>query len=320
LGYEPDNVFAWSLWRDALAADGDFAAAVGLGWELIRRFPHDPFMRNQLAEILLAADDTKTAKHVVISAFEDGVENAVTYAIYARILAHEGNMPDALNATADGLQIESDNPGLINIRYLLENNQMPELVSNLYKNVGQHTFTHDSHASTLDALIADGKLRALRDNIYADSGSSAKIWEIYQHEPSSTYAQMLATRYGLIDPSSGDLPSVAVAFEAALSAEDVARLDALTERAPRLQALILLARALFGDDAAAATIAEMLHDRPVAEGDNVINILYARLRPVMTRIQGGESPGQAVQTEETLVRRAIYDVNEALAAPDVIAA
>jgi len=54
LRFEPANVYAWALWRDALADEGYLEAAELIGWETIRRFPENPQWRNQLA--LLLAD------------------------------------------------------------------------------------------------------------------------------------------------------------------------------------------------------------------------------------------------------------------------
>ena len=50
--YDPANVFAWSLLRDALVAAGRSADAELVGWEPIRRFPEDPQRRTQLATVL----------------------------------------------------------------------------------------------------------------------------------------------------------------------------------------------------------------------------------------------------------------------------
>jgi len=52
LRFESGNVYAWALWRDALAADGHIEAAELLGWETIRRFPENPQWGTQLALLL----------------------------------------------------------------------------------------------------------------------------------------------------------------------------------------------------------------------------------------------------------------------------
>jgi tetratricopeptide (TPR) repeat protein len=50
--YDPANVFAWSLMRDALVAAGRLADAQRVGWEAIRRFPEDEQWHTQLATVL----------------------------------------------------------------------------------------------------------------------------------------------------------------------------------------------------------------------------------------------------------------------------
>lgn len=50
--HEPANAYAWALWRDGVAAQGQLATAEAIGWEAIRRSPEDPQWRNQLATLL----------------------------------------------------------------------------------------------------------------------------------------------------------------------------------------------------------------------------------------------------------------------------
>lgn len=52
LAWQPVNVYAWALWRDALAKQGAFEAAELVGWESIRRFPENVQWRDQLALLL----------------------------------------------------------------------------------------------------------------------------------------------------------------------------------------------------------------------------------------------------------------------------
>lgn len=52
LDYAPGHVFAWALWRDALAAQGALDAAEQVGWEALRRYPENPQWRTQLATLL----------------------------------------------------------------------------------------------------------------------------------------------------------------------------------------------------------------------------------------------------------------------------
>ena len=52
IGWQPYDRHLWSLWRDALAADGALDAAERVGWEAIRRDLDDVDARNQLATLL----------------------------------------------------------------------------------------------------------------------------------------------------------------------------------------------------------------------------------------------------------------------------
>ncbi len=52
LDYETANVFAWALWRKALAVQGAPDAAEQVGWEALRRYPENPQWRTQLATLL----------------------------------------------------------------------------------------------------------------------------------------------------------------------------------------------------------------------------------------------------------------------------
>jgi tetratricopeptide (TPR) repeat protein len=52
LDWEPYNRHMWSLWRDALFAQGALEAAELVGWEFVRRDPDNVDGRNQLAKLL----------------------------------------------------------------------------------------------------------------------------------------------------------------------------------------------------------------------------------------------------------------------------
>jgi tetratricopeptide (TPR) repeat protein len=52
LDYEPNDIFAWGLWPDALAAQGALEAAEEVGWESVRRYPENPQQRTQLATLV----------------------------------------------------------------------------------------------------------------------------------------------------------------------------------------------------------------------------------------------------------------------------
>ena len=93
--YDPANVFAWSLLRDALVAAGRSADAELVGWEPIRRFPEDPQRRTQLATVLAESlgrpEEAAALLHETISLFPD---NAVARTQLATVLADDLNSKD----------------------------------------------------------------------------------------------------------------------------------------------------------------------------------------------------------------------------------
>jgi len=88
LSWEPSNRFLWSLWRDALEAEGALEAAERVGWEFVRRDPDNPDARDQLAALLAGplgrADQAETLLRDTIAAFPT---DAVARAQLATLLA-----------------------------------------------------------------------------------------------------------------------------------------------------------------------------------------------------------------------------------------
>jgi len=86
--YDPANVYAWSLMRDALAAAGRLSDAELIGWETIRRFPENEQWRNQLATILAGPlGDPQQAADLLKAAIADFPANAYARTQLATILA-----------------------------------------------------------------------------------------------------------------------------------------------------------------------------------------------------------------------------------------
>jgi hypothetical protein len=171
-----------------------------------------------------------------------------------------------------------------------------------------------------DAVIPEdirrhGALRRLRERTETEDQARrdealAEVRNILEEDRGFAYAQLLAVRYGLafeIDP----MPSVALAFEQALSSKDRAKLEALAKQHPRLEASILVARAMFGDEQAGWTLASLLNtdapdDEPVA-----VAFLRGRLKPLLDRSKT-ITPAAVIAANETLVRRYLHDSIEAL--------
>ena len=145
LAWQPANVYAWALWRDALAKQGAFEAAELVGWEAIHRFPEDVqwrtqlallfadqpdresdaeqllhetvsrfpdnvVARNQLAELLIALDRTSEATSVVDANFPLHLEDEASFDLRARLLYHSGDVEAAREVLHSGLGRFASNP------------------------------------------------------------------------------------------------------------------------------------------------------------------------------------------------------------------
>lgn len=139
LAWQPTNIYAWALWRDALAKQGAFEAAELVGWESIRRFPEnvqwrtqlalllgdqpgraseaelllretierfpdDVVARNQLAELLIAQDRIGEATGVVDDVFSRHLEHEASFDLRARLLSHSGDFEAARNVLRSGVK------------------------------------------------------------------------------------------------------------------------------------------------------------------------------------------------------------------------
>jgi tetratricopeptide (TPR) repeat protein len=94
LRFEGAHVYAWALWRDALAAEGHLEAAELVGWERIRRFPEDPQARTQLALLLTdRLGRPQEAKVLLRETMELFSDNAATRNQLALLLAEKLEKP-----------------------------------------------------------------------------------------------------------------------------------------------------------------------------------------------------------------------------------
>jgi len=99
LAWQPYDRHLWSLWRDALAAEGALEAAELVGWESIRRDPEHVDARNQLATLLAETlhrpDDAEALLRDTIAAFP---QNTVARSQLATLLAETLHRPDDAEA------------------------------------------------------------------------------------------------------------------------------------------------------------------------------------------------------------------------------
>lgn len=201
LQWQPHNVFAWSLWRDALAQEGTVEAAELVGWEFVRRvpddpqprvqladflanrlgrrdeaeavyretiqrFPHNAHARNQLAELLIAENRVPDAEAVVAAAIASGASDAVIYAIKARLASHAGDEEGARRAIAEGLKVDTGDTSVRHFEALLDAGRKLRLTSRAFS-AQAPAATSVPHAAAPDdpflaSAIVQGRARRLR--------------------------------------------------------------------------------------------------------------------------------------------------------------
>lgn len=318
LRYQPRNPIAWGLWRDALFSGGYDKASVALGWETIRRFPNDPLMRSELAEILIALEQPEEALKLLQDALKADAFDAVTYAILARLYAHSGDRASACAAIDVGLEVDAGDALRAQWSAFIEGGKPLPLVAAARQRVID-AIEIDPQDSTFVELERSGRLRGLRLHLQTGESSVEALQEILNSDPTFAYAQILAARHKLWSASEHALPPVAAAFEEALASKDIERLQALVEQMPRLESLILLARAILGDDVAAREVADRLRNPDSTDDQQAVEILRRRFQPVFELIDGGLEPADAVNRCAEQLRIAIYDANEAVSAPELLA-
>jgi len=318
LNHKPFDVIAWSLWRDSLVALGHYEAARDLAWEIVRRFPNNSLVRNLLAELLAAGGEMSKALRVVGQTVEEGIADAVTYLVMARIEAACTNFEEAKIAAKKGLELDPMNPALMAETERLNQRKLPGVDVWHYKIPDVKGELHADPGQ--DEVLRNGRLRALRDQLVSDEDARSELHRILNEDPTFAYAQILAARHRLWQAEDESLPPVAAAFEIALTEQDRGRLVELAKRAPRLIALIHLARALFGDEESAEYIARLLSEEDegrLLEGEKIIKF---RLAPVLQGVEEGEDPVKAIIAQRMRVLNTLYDANEALAAQEFLAA
>ena len=319
----PHDVFARTQLATLLAGPLNRpAAAEILLLETIATFPHDGFARSQLAEQLIAVNRIDDAEAAVAAAFAAEVADGATYALRARLRSHRGETQAAMEAVRDGLRQFPTNAVLRDYQRVLAAGRPLHLEPAARRRVPKAVPSAETSAMpddpVLDGVTRLGRMRRLRAR--AEGGDAIEraaaldeVRTILRDDPTFSYAELLATRYGL---SMGDLdtmPGFAVAFERALATEDHARLEELARQQPRLQALTLLARALFGDADAAWAVATLLHADPPKDEARPVAFLRARLGPLLAQADR-KAVGSIVAANSDSIRRWVHDATEALLA------
>jgi tetratricopeptide (TPR) repeat protein len=297
--------------------------------ETIERFPNDAFARNELGELLILRDRLPEATAVLDAALKAGAKDGATYGARARLYSHEGHSQDALHMIEEGLKSYPANPALKQYKERLRRGEKLSLTSRAFQIAGQRPQLHTDIAPAMDSELAEavrlGAMRRLRFQLeFAPDDEQQKALEelkrILREDPTFAYAELLAARHRIWEARAEVLPSVAAAFEDALETEDREKLERLAARQPRLEALILVARALFGDAEAQRKVELWLRDTHIADKEPAIVGLHSALRPVLRVIEGGLSPKEAFIEVRNSVVNALHDANEATLGEPLLAA
>lgn len=286
--------------------------------DTIAAFPDDAVARTQLAELLIAADRVAEAESVVDAAFAARAVGEATYALRARLQYHRSQAQEAAATLREGIAHLQSTPALQEYQRLLAGGR-PLWLQRAADLRPAHAVPTAEAAQTqhpeLDDVLRYGRLRRL--GFQAASAAPAErqaaldaVQAILRDEPSFAYAELLAARYGLPSDASDALPNFAVAFERALAAEDRTRLEALARQHPRLQALTLVARAMFGDESAAWLVESLLKAPPARDEARPVALLRAGLQPILAAANGVPVPQLFVSQRDAILRR-LHDVNEA---------
>lgn len=362
LDWEPNNPYLWSLWRDALAVEGNFHAAEMVGWELVRRLPENPeartelatlladtlgrlddaeavlreaisdfpddlYPRTQLAELLIAVDRKSEAAAIVDTCFDDDLQEAVAYALRARLYSNSGRADLALTTVLEGIDSAPTDSILLQFKSILENGRTLPLASHAKRRVLQlrHAQSEPAFDPSMESVVRFGEVRKLRHLMESDApngktDATERLQIFLRDNPTFAYAVLLAARHHIWEAESNTLPPVAVAFEDALATEDRAKLEELAKREKRLEALILVACAVLGDADTARDIASRLENPKPSDDDRGIAVLRSGLHPIFTLIEGGRPSTEVFLEKRAVILRTLHDANEAMLGDILVAA
>ncbi len=277
LDYEPNDAFAWSLWRDGLTAQGALAAAEDVGWEALRRMPEDPQWSTQLATLLAEglgrAADAERLLRDAMAAFPDDAaspcqlatllaatperrdeaeallrgtikrnpENPHTYTQLAGLLAQRPEARDEAMEVLDALLAwDSEDRIARTLRGQIAAGRRPKAATTHLK-IGRQTTPSPDALRGLDFSAARARRALFMAEAGSDAGALAEVRRLFAEDSGLAYVRYVAQRCGLAEAGGGLDTAFAVAFERAKA--DAAAMDALAARSRGRDALI--ARAAF---------------------------------------------------------------------------
>lgn len=215
LGWEPFNRHLWSLWREALEAQGRFEDAELVGWERVRRdptdvnarnqlaillanglgryeeaetllretiaqFPDDAVARNELAELLIFLDRTEDAYTVSTASFEEGVTDLISYSLMARLYCAKGDQEKAKEVLTEGRTKYPDDQTLAPQLRHVRSGKLLSLRSGTFRPIDAAVPMTEATGSVvrLDEIARMGKLRYLRFRLESCLvGRKGALWD-----------------------------------------------------------------------------------------------------------------------------------------------
>jgi hypothetical protein len=264
LRYEASDVFAWSLWRDALAALGQVEAAELVGWEAVRRFPEDPQRRNQLARFFSDQPDRdRDAEDLLRETIQLFPEDVVSRSQLAVTVGRNANrVSEALAIVREALKIDPENQKIQRLRGLFEAGQTSKLPSKAQKKASHLLKTE----LPSDIATTARARRALFRCRQGDHGAIAEVRRLFEEDENLAYTRYVAAATRVIAPSIEDT-ALSAAFLAVLESRSLNDLAALRGRAFGPDAIVLsIASAAMGDADAAAKVQVWLAE-PVNDND-----------------------------------------------------
>ena len=264
LRYEPFDVYAWSLWRDSLAALGQFDAAELVGWESVRRFPENPWMRNLLALLLSEQmGEGRTAEALLRETIRLFPQDVVCRTQLASIVGREIDRQDeASSLVRAALKINPDNLVAQGMLQRLEMGLTTKPPSR--RSAGHAGASSQPYLLPADIVATARARRALFRVRQGDNQAVEEVRRLFHEDENLAYARYVAAAAGVIE-SSVDDPSLPTAFLAASKSAE--SLTTLQSRAFGSDSLTLsIAGAALGDEDAAAKVRIWL-DEPVNDND-----------------------------------------------------
>lgn len=299
---------------------GKLDEAEALLRETIKKFPDNAPARNEFVEFLLSENRVEEAAEILDAAFKAEVTNEATYAARARIYSHEGRSQDALRIIKSGLDFDPSYPVLKQYKERLSRGEKLPLKSRAFRIPRERPQIQTWISAASDSELADvvrlGTMRRLRFQLEFAPGVEQEkglqeLKQILRDDPTFAYAELLAARHRIWEAKADILPSFAAAFEDALATEDREKLEQLATRQPRLEALILVAKALLGIAEAQRKVELWLRKPRPPDNEPAIAGLHSALRPILRVIEGGRPLDKAfLEAHETVVS-ALHDANEA---------